>query len=160
MWNNIPYIDETVTDFKVPNNTDTWPQIEADIKFAVDNLPSLMNAKGRVNKWAAKALYGKALLYQKKYGEALTVLKDVYDNGRNAQDQKYALLPTYHANFNAATENSTESVFAVQYSIGDGAPDAANAGWGEVLNYPYNSGPGRLLRFLPALAGFCEFIPG
>src|SRR5687768_348661 len=25
MWNNIPYIDETVTDFKVPNNTDTWP---------------------------------------------------------------------------------------------------------------------------------------
>lgn len=147
MWNNIPYIDETITDFKVSNNTDTWPQIEADLKFAVDNLPDVMDAKGRVNKWAAKAMYGKALLYQKKYGEALTVLKDVYDNGKNAQGQKYALLPTYHGNFNAATENSTESVFAVQYSIGDGAPDAANAGWGEVLNYPYNAGPGGCCGF-------------
>ena len=147
MWNNIPYIDETVTDFKVPNNTDTWPQIEADLKFAVDNLAEVMSAKGRVNKWAAKALYGKALLYQKKYADALTVLKDVYDNGKNAQGQKYGLLPTYHANFNAATENSNESVFAVQYSIGDGAPDAANAGWGEVLNYPYNSGPGGCCGF-------------
>jgi starch-binding outer membrane protein, SusD/RagB family len=147
MWGNVPYVDETVEDPKVPNNTDIWPQIEADLKFAVDNLPAEMDAKGRVNKWAALALYGKALLYQKKFAEAKTALEDVYLNGTNAQGQKYALLAKYHDNFNAATENSTESVFAVQYSIGDGAPDAANAGWGEVLNYPYGSGPGGCCGF-------------
>lgn len=147
MFNKVPYIDETVTDFKVPNDKDIWPQIEADLKFAYDNLPEVMNAKGRVNKWAAAALYAKALLYQKKYAEAKTVFTLVYTQGKNAQGQPYALLPRYHMSFNAATENSTESVFAVQYSVNDGAPDAANGGWGEVLNFPYNSGPGGCCGF-------------
>lgn len=147
MFNKIPYIDEKVTDFKVPNDADIWPQIEADLKFAYDNLPEVMNAKGRVNKWAAAALLAKAYLYQKKFAEAKTLLDLVYTTGKNAQGQKFALLPQFHQAFNAETENSTESVFAVQYSINDGAPDAANAGWGEVLNFPYGAGPGGCCGF-------------
>ena len=147
MWKNVPYVDEKVTDFKVPNDKDIWPQIEADLKFAYDNLPEVMNAKGRVNKWAAGAMYAKALLYQGKFAEAKAVFDLVYSNGKNAQGQKFALLPRYHMSFNAETENSTESVFAVQYSVNDGAPDAANGGWGEVLNFPYNSGPGGCCGF-------------
>lgn len=147
MWKNVPYIDEKVTDFKVPNDKDIWPQIEADLKFAYDNLTEVMNAKGRVNKWAAGAMYAKALLYQGKFAEAKAVFDQVYTNGKNAQGQKYALLPRYHMCFNAETENSTESVFAIQYSVNDGAPDAANGGWGEVLNFPYNSGPGGCCGF-------------
>ena len=147
MYNKVPYIDENVVDYKVPNDQDIWPQIEADLKFAYDNLTEIMNAKGRVNKWAAAALYGKALLYQKKFAEAKAVLDLVYASGKNAQGVKYALLPKFHEPFDAETENSTESVFAVQYSINDGAPDAANGGWGEVLNFPYNSGPGGCCGF-------------
>src|ERR1700681_1334892 len=30
MWNNVPYIDEKVIDFKVSNTIDIWPNIEAD----------------------------------------------------------------------------------------------------------------------------------
>ncbi len=147
MYNRVPYLDETVTDPKVPNDQDIWPQIEADLKFAYDNLPETMTAKGRVNKWAAAAMLAKAQLYQKKYTEARTLFDAVYTNGKNAQGVKYALNPRFHMNFNADTENSTESVFAVQYSVNDGAPDAANGGWGEVLNYPYNSGPGGCCGF-------------
>jgi len=147
MYNRVPYVDETVTDPKVPNDKDIWPQIEADLKFAYDNLPETMNAKGRVNKWAAAAMLAKAYLYQKKYTEAKALFDAVYTSGKNAQGIKYALLPRFSMNFNAATENSTESVFAVQYSVNDGAPDAANGGWGEVLNYPYNSGPGGCCGF-------------
>ena len=147
MYNRVPYMDETITDPKVPNDQDIWPQIEADLKFAYDNLPETMSAKGRVNKWAAGAMLAKAQLYQKKYTEARTLFDAAYTNGKNAQGVKYALLPRFHMNFNADTENSTESVFAVQYSVNDGAPDAANGGWGEVLNYPYNSGPGGCCGF-------------
>lgn len=147
MFNKVPYIDEKVSDPNVTNEADIWPQIEADLKFAYDNLPETMNAKGRVNKWAAGALYGKALLFQKKFVEAKAVLNDVYTKGVTAQGIKYKLLTKYQDNFNAETKNSSESVFAVQYSVNDGAADAANGGWGEVLNFPYNGGPGGCCGF-------------
>jgi hypothetical protein len=146
MWNKVPFVDENVTDFNVGNDADIWPQIEADLKFAYDNLPGTQNAKGRANKWAAGALYGKALLFQKKYAEAKAVLDAVYTNGTNAQGQKYALLAKFSDNFNADTKNSTESVFAVQYSVNDGS-SADNGGWGEVLNFPYTGGPGTCCGF-------------
>jgi hypothetical protein len=147
MWNKVPYIDENVDPKTVTNEADIWPQIEADLRFAYENLPESMNARGRANKWAAGAYLGKALLFQKKFAEARTVLNDVYTNGKNAQGQKYALLTRFQDNFNAETKNSTESVFAVQYSVNDGAPDAANGGWGEVLNFPHNGGPGTCCGF-------------
>jgi hypothetical protein len=146
MWNNVPFVDENVTDFNLGNDADIWPQIEADLKYAYDNLPGTMDAKGRANKWAAGALYGKALLFQKKYADAKAVLDAVYTNGTNAQGQKYALLAKYADNFNADTKNSTESVFAVQYSVNDGS-SADNGGWGEVLNFPYTGGPGTCCGF-------------
>ena len=146
MWNKVPYYDETVTDYNLPNDADIWPKIEEDLKFAYDNLPVTMNAKGRVNKYAAGALYAKALMFQGKYAAAKTVLDDVYTNGKNAQGVAYKLQDKFSDNFNADTKNSTESVFAVQYSVNDGS-GADNGGWGEVLNFPYTGGPGTCCGF-------------
>jgi len=146
MWNKVPYYDETITDYNQPNDADIWPKIEADLQFAYANLPVTMNAKGRVNKYAAGALLAKCLLFQGKYAQAKTVLQDVVTNGTNAQGQRYALLTKYSDNFNADTKNSTESVFAVQYSVNDGS-SADNGGWGEVLNFPYTGGPGTCCGF-------------
>ena len=149
MWNKVPYYDETfveLADYNIPNDVDIWPKIEEDLKFAYDNLPVTMNAKGRANKYAAGAVYAKALLFQGKYAAAKPVLDDVYTNGKNAQGVAYALLPKYSDNFNADTKNSTESVFAVQYSVNDGSA-ADNGGWGEVLNFPYTGGPGTCCGF-------------
>ena len=146
MWNKVPFYDENVTDFNQPNDADIWSQIQADLEYAYANLPVTQTAKGRVNKYAAGAMLGKCLLFQGKYPQAKTVLDDVYTNGKNAQGQTYALLTKYSDNFNADTKNSTESVFAVQYSVNDGS-SADNGGWGEVLNFPYTGGPGTCCGF-------------
>ncbi len=147
MWNKVPYINEDATDFNVPNDIVIWDSINRDLKFAYDNLLGTMPNKGRVNKWAAGALLGKAYLFQKKYAEALAILRNVHDNVTTATGTKYALLTKYSDNFNAETKNSTESVFAVQYSVNDGAPGGDNGGWGEVLNFPYTGGPGTCCGF-------------
>ncbi|WP_168193942.1 RagB/SusD family nutrient uptake outer membrane protein [Pontibacter sp. SGAir0037] len=136
-----PWIPETAVtneDYKaITNQADIWPQIEADFRFAMENLPPTQADRGRANKWAAAAFLGKALIYQKKYAEALTILKDVMANGTNAQGTKYALNPNYGANFRVATKNSAETVFVIQYAINDGAGNNSNANYEQNLNFPH-----------------------
>jgi starch-binding outer membrane protein, SusD/RagB family len=149
MWNNIPYIDEkkvTEDDFKIGNTADSWPLITADLKFASDNLPDTQAEVGRVNKWAARAMYAKALLFQNKHSEALPIFNDIIANGRTSDNKKYALNACFHDNFKIATKNSAESVFAAQSSVNDGT-EGDNGNYGDVLNYPYNGGPGTCCGF-------------
>lgn len=144
VFNKVPYVDETVSyaagNYNVPNDSDIWPKIQADFKFAADNLPATYPQVGRANQWAAKAYLAKTLLFQKKFAEAKVVLDDVIANGVNTRGIKYALVPKFADNFNAETENNSESVFQVQHSVNDGSSDASNSSWGDVLNFPYNNG--------------------
>ena len=149
MWNNVPYVDETITyaagNFNVPNNVDIWPNIEADFQFAADNLPETMPQVGRANKWVAKIYLAKAYMFQHKYSEAKSLLDDAIENGVTASGKKYALV-NFADNFNAETKNSAEAVFSVQQSVNDNS-NGANGGWGDVLNFPYNGGPGGCCGF-------------
>ncbi|WP_276358858.1 RagB/SusD family nutrient uptake outer membrane protein [Daejeonella sp. H1SJ63] len=149
MWNMIPYVDETITYAKanilVANDKDIWPNIEADLKFAVANLPATQPAIGRANSWAAKAYLAKVYLYQKKYAEAKTLLDDVITNGTTASGKKYDLV-NFFDNFNPETKNSVESVFSAQMSVNDNS-GGSNGNWGDVLNFPYNGGPGGCCGF-------------
>ncbi|NDA61745.1 MAG: RagB/SusD family nutrient uptake outer membrane protein, partial [Chitinophagia bacterium] len=56
MWNNVPFVDEKITyaagNFNVSNTTDIWPNIVADLDFAITNLPATQSQVGRVNSWA------------------------------------------------------------------------------------------------------------
>jgi hypothetical protein len=153
IWGKFVYLDETTTEFvlpnpkvNLPNDKEILPLIEADFRYAYENLPSTQNEVGRVNKWAAGAMLGKALLFDRKYAEALTVLRDVVANGVTTKGEKYDLLPRFQDNFNAEFKNSRESVFAVQYSVNDGS-NGNNGNVGEDLNYP-NGG----------VAGCCGFF--
>jgi tetratricopeptide (TPR) repeat protein len=146
IFNRAPYIDETVTDYLLPNDKEIFPNIEADFKFAFDNLPETLADAGRANKWAAGAFLGKAYMFQKKFTEAKQIFDQVIANGRTTRGAKYALNASFHDNFRAVTKNSAESVFAVQYSVNDGA-NGANGDAGGVLNYPYNNGPGGCCGF-------------
>ena len=138
-FRNIPWIDENVTDYRVPNTLDNngtdyvniWPLIAADMDFARKHLPETQIDLGRPNKWAADIYYAKILIYRACEGEypdgfdeALPILTDAIDNGVTAKGQKYDLLANYHDNFDAATENGPESVWAVQLSLNDGTPIA------------------------------------
>jgi hypothetical protein len=152
MWNKIPYVDEKIGFFeaKVPNTADVWPLIMADLDFARNNLAVKPSAVGRINKWGAMAFTAKALLYQGKFAEARTIFTDVIANGSTSGGVKYDLAPAFQDNFNAGVENMAavraESVFAFEASVNDGA-GGNNANVDQVLNFPYNGGPGRCCGF-------------
>lgn len=154
MFNNIPYITTEIAKaaasdieaYKVPNDKDTWGLIEADYKYAYDNLPETQAAVGRINKWTAGACLARCLMFEKKYAEAKTLLATLIANGKTSTGVKWGLNDLYHDNFRIPTKNSKESVFAVQTSVNDGA-DGENGNYGDVLNYPYTGGPGECCGF-------------
>ncbi|HEY2727565.1 MAG TPA: RagB/SusD family nutrient uptake outer membrane protein, partial [Parafilimonas sp.] len=154
MWNNFPYVDENISyangNLDVPNYVngayiDIWPNIDADLSYAVNNLPGTQPNIGRINKWGAMAFLAKAYLYQLKYDSALALFNQIILNGTTSSGVSYALEPNYESNFNPAQKNGSESVFAVQASVNDGSSTSTNGGngnTGDELNFPYNHGPG------------------
>lgn len=156
VFNNVPYVDETVLNTtdpaKVTNVSGSayvniWPNITTDLVFAFTNLPETQSSVGRANKWAAAALLAKVLMFQQKYDSAKVMLDQIIANGKTSAGTKYALV-NYFDNFNAATKNNSETVFAAQMSVNDGSGSAQNNGngvangdYGDALNFPYNGGP-------------------
>lgn len=144
MFNKVPWIDETTTDFRQPNTDDIWPKIEADFQAAMNNLPETQPEVGKANKWAAAAYLGKTLVYEKKFPEAKAIFDQVIASGKTSNGKPYNLAPKFEDNFDAATENNgstinEESVFAIQMVANDGTLGIANANAGDMLNFPYNS---------------------
>ncbi len=143
-FNNVPFVDEkvqTTAEYKAVTNTASiWPQIEADLKFAFDNLPNTQAQKGRVNKWAAGAIYGKALIYQNKFAEAKAVFDQVINNGTTNTGEKFGLISDFKNVFRGEGESSKEILFAVQYTVGDGT-GGANSNKDAELTNPHNDGP-------------------
>ncbi len=146
IWNDIPYVDESITvgagNYHVPNDT-SWSHIEDDLLYAMNNLRAIQDAGevGRANKYAAEALLAKAYMFEKKYPQALPLLNDLIQNGVTSSGVKYALYKRYHDNFDPAYKNRSESVFAAQISVNDGA-GPANGNLGNYINYPNNVGYG------------------
>jgi hypothetical protein len=142
-FNNTPYVDESVDYQKgievVGNDKDLWPMIEADMQFAIDNLPETWSEAGRVNVWAAKTYMAKILLYQHKFDAAKALFDDVIANGKTTKGAKYALLPNFSDVFKASNDNSAESVWAYQSAANTGSVNNANPEFD--LNWPYNTGP-------------------
>jgi hypothetical protein len=149
MWNNIPFVDETVTysagNYYINNDT-SWSFIESDLKYAMDNLPLTQSSVGRANKYAAEAFLAKAYMFEGKYLNAKPLLKDLIENGKTARGNRYELEKKYGDNFNPETKNGSESVFSVQTSVNDFA-SGNNGNYGDVLNFPQNGGPGRCCGF-------------
>jgi len=150
MWKDVPWVDESITylnnNYAVPNSTDIFPNIEADLQYAIAHLPNDWGTeKGRVNVWAAKTYLAKVYMFEHKFTDANTLLKDVIANGVNAGGVKYALV-NFENNFNPATQNNSEGVFEVQNSVNDNS-NGSNGNWGDVLNFPYTGGPGTCCGF-------------
>ena len=138
MWGNIPYYKETDTDFRKPNGTpaEAITNILADLDAAIGLLPSSpRNGNvGRATSWTAKAYKGRVLMYAKQYPAALTVLKDVANNGPYALEASYDKIWT---GFPTA-ENGKETIFAYEASVNDVDGGGTNSNYGERLNFPYS----------------------
>ncbi len=136
---NLPYVDEntpTIDAITIPNDSDVYPQIEADFRFAVDNLPveKPRGEVGRMDKIAAQAYLGKLLLYLNRHSEALPLFEAVM-SARPA----ITSLP-FTDNFDITRENGPESILAVQHAIN---PDGSghNANVGDMLGGLYGNAP-------------------
>jgi starch-binding outer membrane protein, SusD/RagB family len=133
MWGAVPLFTDKRSDISATGTLTRTPQpavyaaIEKDLNDAIAALPAIQTQKGRVTKYAAQALLGKVLLYQRKYDVSAAVLESVITS--NA----FSLVPNINNVFLKAGENGPESVFEIQYSS-----DGANS----YTNGDYVQGPG------------------
>ena len=153
LYNNVPIFDETATSddiLKVSNdlkNEDAWNKIAADFQYAIDNLPVTQTELARINKNAAQAYLAKLRLYQayeqdathkvtsinqSRLKEVVTLIQAVIASG------KYSLNNDIADDFLPETENSPESVFAIQFTINDGTT-AGRMDFEDGLNYPHGA---------------------
>lgn len=135
MWKNVPYINEEdvqTNNFIKTNKEDIVPKLIADLDDAILKLPANKTAVGRSDKTVATALKGKIQLYVKDYTNALASFNAVVNSN------KYSLTPCYFDNFNVATQNSTESLFAFQGTVKDGDGDGSNGNYLERLAAPHS----------------------
>jgi len=136
VFKNVPYVTEATTTPTVANDKDIYPDITADLQFAVANLGTAKarGEVGRIDKYIAQAYLGKVLLYQKKYAEAYEQLNAVI-----LAKPDLAGLP-YTDNFDITKENGPESLFAVQHAVGSDGTSGDNGNVGDILNFPYGTG--------------------
>ncbi len=138
IFKNIPWVDEATTldEAKLkPNNEDVFPNIIADIQFAIDNLPAakINGERGRMDKVIAQAYLGKLYLYQGRHELALPLFKEVI----GAKD--ITSMP-FENNFNVETEDGPEALMVSKHAINpNGTGDNANIG--DMLSGLYGTSP-------------------
>jgi hypothetical protein len=138
MWEKVPYMDEKTDPATVKNADDIRAKIVADLTEGT-TLPNDMGAVGKFNGTVSKVLLAKAMMQMNKdYAGALALLNSA-KTGTKPNGAAIGLAATYGEIFDIANRNGVEAVYTVQYSVNDGS-GAWNAGWGEVLNFPYKSG--------------------
>lgn len=134
VFGKVPYIDEnTENPGGVPNDHAVWTEMENDLKFAAENLPSRWGDKGRATLWAAKTYLARVYMFQQKFAEAMPILRDVYENGG------FSLMDSYEKNYRIAYNNNAESIWEVEYAVNDGADGSPNANWGDGLVFPHGT---------------------
>ena len=122
-------------------NDGDWYDIETDYLEAIQDLPDMHSGnwpKGRPTILMAKAMLGKAYLYQEKWYSALQKFTDVINSGR------YSLVAQFPHLWYTRYENvNTESIWSLDY-IADGYEtwdyvEILNTSKSRGLNHPYIS---------------------
>lgn len=119
-----------------------YHRINSDLRFAIENLPEKTSQSpadyGRATRGAAKALLGRAYLYQENYDSAAYFSLEVINSG------VYDLEDDFDDAHSVANEHGIESVFEIggigvqggieagnnQYAIGIGVRGTPNRGFG------------------------------
>jgi tetratricopeptide (TPR) repeat protein len=109
-FGDIPvYTQSTLIPAARSPKAEVYALIESDFDFASKNCLSKFESgheNGRATKEAAYAYLGKALLFQKKYPEALAALNRVTG---------FSLESNFYNNFMEETEHGRESIFEIEY---------------------------------------------
>ncbi len=118
IFRNIPYIMtvkemDGVLPEHVPNETEGWEGIEADLQFAIDNLPATppLGHVGRPTQYAAMAVKAHAHMYQNELDRARPLLDNIIGSGQ------FELADNFNDNFSAFHNNNKESIFEIQIAV-------------------------------------------
>jgi hypothetical protein len=158
MWGNIPYYREDDTDFKKPNEDTTAviADLIKDLDSAIKLLPSAPRngEKGRASSWTAKAYLGRVQAYDHQYAAAKATFEGVVAGG------PYSLETSFDKVWSAfqSNTNGPETIWAFQASANDGEPGAANANYGERLNFPYAPSQFQCCGFNPPTQNLVNFF--
>lgn len=147
-WGRIPLYTSATTiasDISLSNVQDVYEIIISDLLQSENLLPPIQNVVGLPSQGAAKALLSEVYLTQagwplrveSSYALAAQKAKEVIDN---SAEYGYALLPNYESLWLREYDNSSESIFSLQYDNADGAtafhisgkasmPEAEENGW-------------------------------
>ncbi|MBO4753475.1 MAG: RagB/SusD family nutrient uptake outer membrane protein [Bacteroidales bacterium] len=115
-----------VNDFMMPEDvegitrssaSEVWALVEQDFRDAAAVLPERSQYPssdlGRATKGAALGYLGKSLVYQEKWQEAATILKQVIDS------KQYELMEDFGDVWNVDTNNNKESLFEIQTTFNE-----------------------------------------
>ncbi|MCW3105643.1 MAG: hypothetical protein JWQ09_149 [Segetibacter sp.] len=115
-WGTPPLVLEVKKDLNnlaSPNATkdQLFAAILSDLKAAYAGLPPNWDDAnlGRATKWTARAFEGKVNVWKQDWDAAITAFADVKQNG------PYQLMPAYDDAFDFQKENSSESIFEIQF---------------------------------------------
>lgn len=117
LYGKVPLVVKTESTSQSLNDkrnevSEIYAQLEKDLKQAADLLPAVYSNTanyGRVTSGAANGLLGKVYVTEKKWAEAVAILKNVTG---------YTLLTDYATLFNAANAINNETLFAVRFKKG------------------------------------------
>lgn len=132
IFGNVVYIDETVTEVRIPNTEDIYPRIVADFEQAASLLPATQAEVGRVTSGAAYAMLGRLHMLKRDFDAAESALNNV---------QGYSLNDCFHDMFTLTGENGPEMIFSIQASVDDGVPDVQNGNFSDRLTFPHAGSP-------------------
>jgi hypothetical protein len=134
LWGDVPLQLKEVTTVSVANLDSIFPQlyperkpqeevyaqIITDLEYAIENVKTTQPHKGFATKGAANAYLAKvyATIELKDYNKVVQYCDAVINGG-------YSLLPEYDMLWDNQNENSSESIFEVNYE-----GTASNANWG------------------------------
>lgn len=130
LWGEVPIIEDNqklITSPLVNRNlrADVYRFITEDLIFAGENLPKT-DAPGRVTTWSAKGLLSKVYLTMAGLGQSGGTRNQEYlDLAKNTakdviENSGLVLLPSYKDLFRTQFNDSSESLFALQWTTGTG----------------------------------------
>ncbi|WP_207492477.1 RagB/SusD family nutrient uptake outer membrane protein [Aridibaculum aurantiacum] len=132
LWGDVPMIlnDVSPSSYTSTGRTtraNVYAQVEKDLAEAIPVLPTKSTYsvadRFRVSKGSAQAMLGKALLYQQKWGEAVTQFEAVISSNQ------FSLEPSIGKAFSKAGEFGSESLFEISYTA-ERSYDWGNFPWG------------------------------
>ena len=135
-WGDVPLVDRTITieemNLKRAARAEVLNFIYEDLDYAIANLPDkAYSPEGHVVKASAIALKAKIKMFNKEWGEAASLARQIMDGG------KFVLAENYKSNFESdlGQANCPEIIFSVKFQIPGSYnnSDVIYGLWGSVL---------------------------